>query len=127
MGRCSALAAEGPVILGFVGAVPLFWLLNNPSELLAQLGYDEPLEQCDCCLGEDDSMPSRFERLLDRYHRALLSDLLAGLVQLPCPTPVASRSPPHWQPHCSRHLKPALDLPVSSRWCFVLAGAAGAP
>jgi MHS family proline/betaine transporter-like MFS transporter len=27
-----------PVILGFVGAVPLFYLLNNPSELLAQLG-----------------------------------------------------------------------------------------
>jgi MFS transporter, MHS family, proline/betaine transporter len=26
------------VILGFVGAVPLFWLLNHPSELLAQLG-----------------------------------------------------------------------------------------
>jgi hypothetical protein len=29
---------ERPVILGFVGAVRLFWLLNNPSELLAQLG-----------------------------------------------------------------------------------------
>jgi MHS family proline/betaine transporter-like MFS transporter len=27
-----------PVILAFVGAVPLFYLLNNPSELLAQLG-----------------------------------------------------------------------------------------
>ena len=26
------------VVLGFVGAVPLFWLLNHPSELLAQLG-----------------------------------------------------------------------------------------
>ena len=24
--------------LGFVGAVPLFWLMNNPSELSAQLG-----------------------------------------------------------------------------------------
>ncbi len=27
-----------PVILGFVGAVPLFWLMNNPSALLAQVG-----------------------------------------------------------------------------------------
>jgi MFS transporter, MHS family, proline/betaine transporter len=27
-----------PVILGFVGAVPLFWLMNSPSDLLAQLG-----------------------------------------------------------------------------------------
>jgi MHS family proline/betaine transporter-like MFS transporter len=27
-----------PVVLGFVGAVPLFWLMNNPSELFAQLG-----------------------------------------------------------------------------------------
>jgi MHS family proline/betaine transporter-like MFS transporter len=27
-----------PVILGFFGAIPLFWLMNNRSELLAQIG-----------------------------------------------------------------------------------------
>jgi hypothetical protein len=35
-GRKALLIAT--CVLGFVGAVPLFWLLNQPSALLAQFG-----------------------------------------------------------------------------------------